>query len=129
MLHAKLLGLYRRTDYVVDGRVHVAVGRRSRATDAMLTRLGARAGARVTAANRPSRAGPGGGNRGVAHALAVLDTLLLLPAEGRLGGWREEGLFVCGDPRRLARLGRRFRQNALVLVEYGRPARLLFLSA
>ena len=130
MLDAKLLGLYRRTDYVVDGRIHVAVGHRSRATDAMLTRLGARAGALITAANPYSQTRPEAWNRRMTGRLAsALDTLPLLPAEGRLGGWREEGLFVCGDPRRLARLGRKFRQNALVLVEYGRPARLLFLTA
>ena len=129
MLAPKLLRLYRRTDYVVDGRIHVAVGQRSRETDAMLTRLGARSGALITAANPHSRARPDAWNRRMTHSLARnAGGLPLLPAEGRLGGWREEGLFVCGDPGRLARLGRKFRQNALVLVEYGRPARLLFLT-
>ena len=40
MITAKLLDLYRRTDYVVDGRIKVSIGHRSSDTDAMLTRLG-----------------------------------------------------------------------------------------
>ncbi len=125
----RLLRLYRRTDYVVDGRVRIAIGRRSRDSDAMLTRLGARSGALITGANPRSRAMPDAWNRRMTRRLACsANALRLLPAEGRFRGWREEGLFVCGDPRHLARLGRRFRQNALVLVEAGRPARLMLLN-
>ncbi len=124
----KLLRLYRRTDYVVDGHVHVAIGHRSRATDAMLTRLGARAGGLITAANPRSRTMPDAWNRRMTRLLTGLVARPTLPAEGRYRGWREEGLFVGGDPRRLARVARIFRQNALVVVEYGRPARLLLLA-
>ncbi len=95
----------------------------------MLTRLGARAGALITAANPRSRTMPEGWNRRMTQRLAsAIKGAALLPAEGRLRGWREAGLFVCGDPRRLARLGRQFRQNALVIVQHGRPARLLLLA-
>ena len=129
MLAPKLLRLYRRTYYVIDGRIAVTVGHRSADTDAMLTRLGVRAGALITAANPRSRTMPAAWNRRMTRRLAQqVDGHPLLPAEGRLGGWREEGLFVAGAPSRLARLGRRYRQNALVLIEHGRPARLLFLT-
>jgi hypothetical protein len=94
----------------------------------MLTRLGARAGALITAANPRSRRVPDAWNRRMTQRLAAVAPAPLLHAEGSYRGWREEGLFVCGDPRRLARLGRTFRQNALVVVEYGRPARLLVLA-
>jgi hypothetical protein len=129
MITAKLLDLYRRTDYVVDGRIKVSIGHRSSDTDAMLTRLGVRSGALITAANPRSRTMPDGWNGRMTRRLALeTDDVPLLPAEGRYRGWREEGLFIAGDPRRLVRLGRKFRQNALVLIEYGRAARLVFLT-
>ena len=129
MVTPKLHRLYRRTGYTIDGRIPVTVGHRSRDTDAMLTRLGARGGALITAANPRSRTMPDGWNRRMTQRLTALASANpTLPAEGRLGNWREQGLFVCGDPRRLARLGRLFRQNALVLVGQGRAARLLYLT-
>jgi hypothetical protein len=129
MLTPKLLALYRRTDYTIDGRIPVTIGHRSADTDAMLNCLNARCGALITAANPRSRTMPEGWNRRMTQRLAALASATqTLPAEGRLGNWREQGLFVCGDPRRLARLGRLFRQNALVLVGQGRAARLLFLT-
>ncbi len=125
----RLLRLYRRTDYVIEGRVHVAIGRRSGGSDALLLRMGARRGVILTAANPRSRFMADGWNRRMTSTLALgLRGLPSMPAEGRLGGWREAGLLVCGDPRRLARVGRRFRQNALVVVEAGRPARLMVLA-
>ena len=43
------------------------------------------------------------------------------------GRWREHHLLIATDPRRLAVLGRRFRQNAIVTVRQGAPARLVLL--
>ena len=125
----RLLLLYRRTDYVVDGLVHVAVGRRSDDTDALLRRMNARSAVLLTAANPRRRPMPEGWNNRPTRRLAqVVRRLRTRPAQGRLGAWREGGLLVCGDPRALAALGRRFRQNALVLLSQGRAARLLVLD-
>ena len=119
----RLLRLYRRTDYVVDGH-------RSMASDALLLRLNHRRAALITAANPRSRSMAEAWNRRMTRNLSgAVRRAISRPAEGRLGVWREAGLLVCGDLRPLARLGRRFRQNAIVLVETGRPARLLTLVA
>ena len=47
--------------------------------------------------------------------------------EGRGWGWAERHLLVAADPRRAAVLARRFRQNAMVVVRVGAPARLVLL--
>ncbi len=49
--------------------------------------------------------------------------------EGRARGWAERHLLVAADPRRAAVLARRFRQNAIVVVRTGAPARLVLLRA
>ena len=50
--------------------------------------------------------------------------LPVVPGEGAARGWREEHLLVVADPRRVAVLGRRFRQAAVVVVRRGQAARL-----
>ena len=47
--------------------------------------------------------------------------------EGRGQGWSERHLLLAADPRRAAVLARRFRQNAIVAVRAGAPARLVLL--
>jgi hypothetical protein len=47
-------------------------------------------------------------------------------AQGALGNWREEMLLVGGDPRPVARLSRRFRQHATVVLRRGQRVRLAF---
>ncbi len=126
----RLHRLYRRTDYVVDGHIHIAIGRASPDTDALLRRMNHRRAALITAANPRSRSMPQAWNRRMTRNLAeAARSRPSRPAEGRLGRWHEAGFLVCGDARLLASLGRRFRQNALVLVEAGRRARLLVLAA
>ncbi len=129
-LAPRLLRLYRRTDYVLDGHVHVAIGHASAETDALLRCLNHRRAALITAANPRSRSMAEAWNRRMTRNLAAATRQRpSRPAEGRLGAWREAGMLVCGDPRLLATIGRRFRQNAIVLVESGRRARLMILVA
>jgi hypothetical protein len=45
---------------------------------------------------------------------------------GRGRGWAEHHLLLAGDPRRVLVLARRFRQHAVVVVEPGHRARLLW---
>ncbi|ACI50370.1 conserved hypothetical protein [Gluconacetobacter diazotrophicus PA1 5] len=82
-----------------------------------------------------SASNPGGGRRPdgwnhrmMRHLAASLPGVTLHAGEGRLGRWSEP-LFAVALP--LARgqvVARRFRQNAILLVRNGRPARLLFLA-
>lgn len=120
-----MLGAYRRTDYAIGGRLHVTIGRRLEAIDDLLAGMGVRTACLVTASNPRSRRMASGWN---ARMNAALERRLArLPhgrAEGRLGGWRERGFVVGGDPRVLARLARLFRQNAVVVLARGRPPSL-----
>ena len=123
-LSPALLRLYRRADYVVANRPPMRIGRRAPvagetlAGDAVL----------LTAANPRSRRMPSGWNARMNRALAdAARRLRPLPAEGRLGAWREEGFLLEAAPARAAALGRRFRQNAVVVVKGGQPVRLMLL--
>ena len=114
-----LLRLYRRTDYVVGIGPPLRIGRHAGLTrDAVL----------LTAANPGSRRMPAGWNTRMNWALAeTARRLLPVPAEGRLGEWREEGFLIEAPPAQAAVLGRRFRQNAIVTLRRGQAARLLLL--
>lgn len=119
-----LLRAYRRTAYAAGGAV-ARIGRRSPALDALLTRHGGRAGGFVGAWNPYSRPMPPGWNRRMDAALRRhARRLPVVPGEGAARGWREEHLLVVADPRRVAVLGRRFRQAAVVVVRRGQAARL-----
>ena len=127
-----LLRAYRRTAYAAGDAV-ARIGRRSPALDALLARHGGRAGAFVSAWNPYSRLMPPGRNRRMGEALRrYARRLPHVPgegtAEGTGRGWREEHLLVVADPRRVAVLGRCFRQAALVVVRRGQVARLLPLA-
>lgn len=133
-----LLRAYRRTAYAAGGAV-ARIGRRSLALDALLARHGGRAGAFVGAWNPYSRLMPPGWNRRMGEALRRhARRLPHVPGEGTGQGgtaregtgrvWREEHLLVVADPRRVAVLGRRFRQAALVVARRGQAARLLPLA-
>ncbi|AWV22821.1 Hypothetical protein HVIM_02350 [Roseomonas mucosa] len=128
---ARLRAAYRRARYEAGG-VPVRIGRRSPRLDALLVRLGghpcALAGGLVTAWNPLGRRLPEGRNRRRQERLErLIRHLPSLPARSGEGRWREEQRLLLADPRRLAVLGRRFRQNAVVLLARGRPARLLWL--
>lgn len=124
---SRMLAAYRRTGYEAAGAV-ARVGRRAAAVDALLRRLGAREGAFVTAWNPWSRRRPAGWNaRMMARLRAAARRLPSAEGEGRAPGWAERHLLVAADPRRAAALARRFRQNAVVVVRIGAPARLALL--
>jgi len=124
---SRLHAAYRRSPYEAAGAT-ARIGRRSPAIDALLARLGARQGGFVGAWNPFSRRMPRGWNDRLLARLR-LAARRLPQAEGWGGdaSWREEHLLLAGDPRRLAVLGRRFRQNAIVVLRAGQPARLRWL--
>jgi hypothetical protein len=122
-----LAGAYARTAYEAAGAV-ARIGRRSPALDRLLRRLGARQGGFVTAWNPLSRRMPRGCNdRMLARLRQAARRLPLAEGWGRGQGWAERHLLVAADPRRVAVLARRFRQNAIVVVRLGGPARLRLL--
>jgi Protein of unknown function (DUF3293) len=123
----RLHDAYRRSTYEAAGAV-ARIGRRSAAIDAWLGRLGARQGGFVGAWNPYSRRMPQGWNdRMLARLRAAARRLPQAEGGGGDRRWRERHLLVAADPRRLAVLGRRFRQAAIVTVRRGAPARLVLL--
>lgn len=123
----RLLRAWRATTYTADGAV-VRIGRRSSSMNALLARLGARAGVFVTAWNPFSRAMPAGWNRRMQRCLGErLRRYRSLPADGSLRRWHEAHLLVAADERPILRLARLFRQRGVVLVARHQAARLLVL--
>jgi hypothetical protein len=123
----RLHDAYRRSDYEAAGAV-ARIGRRSPGIDALLLRLGARQGGFVGAWNPFSRRMPQGWNdRMLARLRDAARRLPRAEGSGGDGPWREQHLLIAADPRRLAVLGRRFRQAAIVTVRRGGPARLVLL--
>ncbi|TCZ61286.1 DUF3293 domain-containing protein [Roseicella aquatilis] len=126
-MSGSLTAAYAASGYEAAGAV-AHVGRRSPAVDALLRRLGAREGAFITAWNPYSRRMPRGWNDRM-HA-RLLEATRRLPRAGGWGGtdqWQEQHLLLGADPRRSAAIARRFRQNAIVAIRVGGPARLLLL--
>lgn len=124
-MNRRLVAAYRGTDYEAANAV-ARIGRRGAGIDALLRRLGAREGAFVTAWNPWSRRMPPGWNaRMMARLREAARRLRHTDGEGRGRGWSERHLLLAADPRRAAVLARRFRQNAIVAVRAGAPARLV----
>lgn len=125
MIPARRLRAYRRTRYSAAGCV-VTIGRR--VPDRLSLRLGSRSGVFISAWNPMSRRMPDGWNhRMQARLRARLRRFGSVPADGRLGRWREEHVLVNAHTRKILRIARIFRQNAVVIVQRGRPATLLLL--
>jgi hypothetical protein len=123
-MRAALGAAYARTDYEAGGIV-VRIGRRSAAMDALLRAHGVGEAGFVTAWNPFSRKMPRGWNERMnARLRESVRGRVLSEGWGRGRGWVERHLLLAGNPRRLTKLARRFRQNAVVLVAPGRPARL-----
>ncbi len=124
---ARLRAAYAASGYEAAGAV-ARIGRRSAAVDALLRRLGARQGGFVTAWNPFSRKRPRGWNERM-HVRLLQATRRLARSEGWGGTpeWQEHHLLLAVDPRRIGVLARRFRQNAIVAVRVGHPARLVML--
>lgn len=132
-MHAALPAAFARTRYEACG-VTCRIGVRSVAMDAFLRACRHRSAGFVTAWNPFSRKMPRGWNaRMQARLREAARGRVLAEGWGRARGgvrpWAEHHLLVAGDPRRLARLARRFRQHAIMRVAPGRPARLLRTSA
>lgn len=121
----RLLRAWRATRYEAAGAV-ARLGRRSPGVEAVLARLGVRAGGFVGAANPLGRRMPEGWNaRAQARLRAAARRLPMAEGAGRGRGWAEPHWLLGGDPRRLAVLARRFSQAGLVVVARGRKARLV----
>ncbi len=124
-----LLRAFRATDYNAAGAT-ARIGRRSAAVDRLLRALGSRRGAFLTAWNPGARRQPLGHNLRAGLALrGWLRRVATEPGFGCAPGWHEAHWLVAADPRRVAVLGRRFRQVGIVVVQRGQNARLRLLSA
>lgn len=127
-MNPRLAAAYRRTGYEAAGAV-ARIGRRGAAVDALLRSLKVRQGAFVTAWNPRSRPMPAGWNARMQRRLRqAARRQPRVEGEGRGPGWAEAHLLLAGDPRRAVVLARRFRQNAIVAVTRGGPARLWWLA-
>lgn len=124
-MRAGLRAAFARTAYEAGG-ITCRIGARCAAMDAFLRARRWRSAGFVTAWNPFSRRRPPGWNaRMQARLRTAVRGRVLAEGWGRGRRWAEHHLLIAGDPRGLARLARRFRQHALVLVVSGRPARLL----
>ena len=121
---ARTLSAYRKTTYEAAG-IGVRIGRRSPAMDRLLALHGVRQAVFITAYNPFSRRMPLGWNQRMQARLAqALRRRRVLPAKGSWRRWSEAHLIVFGDVRLVCRLTGPFRQNAIVIVRRGQPARL-----
>ena len=128
-----LLAAYQATLYTVEteaGALGVRIGARSPAIDRLLAKHGARGGVFVTAWNPLSRPTGRNANEAANRALEMeLEAagLAFLPHIGRGDdpSWPPEHGFFVFDPPDPAALGRRWRQNAVVVIERGGLARLV----
>jgi hypothetical protein len=120
-----LLRAYRKTCYEADG-IKVHVGRRSADMDLLLRSHRAREAVSVTAYNPFSRIMPPGWNQRMQARLRhALRRRRIECGRGTLGRWSEAHMLVFGDPAPVRRLARRFRQNGIVIVRRGQPAKLM----
>jgi len=120
---------YRRTHYNA-GDIEVRIGFRSPAMDRALTVYRAREAVLITAYNPFSRVMPPRWNHRMQSRLAqALRRRPTVPATGTLRRWSEAHLLVLGDARPIRKLAGRFRQNSIVILRPGQPARLHLLVA
>lgn len=125
-MDAKVLA-FRRTRYAVAGVVF-RVGERSAALDGVLAGLNVRQAILLTAFNPGGRRLPARLNARAADRLeAALRGRGMLAGESGAGAWREEQWLVAAPEAWLKRLGRRFRQLAMLRLRRGRGPCLLML--
>jgi hypothetical protein len=118
---------YTRSRYQAAG-IDVRINRRSRALDGLLAGMGARQAVLITASNPNGRRAPAGRNARLMQSLhAALGSRTALPAESGSGLWREQQFMAAGPEAWMKRLGRRYRQVALVRLRPGQAPRLLAL--
>ena len=124
VLTSAMRAAYARTEYEAAG-IAVRIGRRNAALDALLRAKGARHAGFVTAWNPFSHPMPRGWNeRMLGRLREAARGRVVAEGWGRGEGWAERHLLIAGDPRWLARIARRFRQHAMVVVAPRHPARL-----
>jgi hypothetical protein len=117
---------YLATSYIACG-VTVHVGRRA---DRLLRLIGARQACFLGADNPRSRRMPPGWNRRARLRLAApLRRIQTWPATGTWRGWSEAHTLAALPAARARVLARRFRQNAIVVLRQGAPARLLWTDS
>ena len=134
---AQYLQAYLDTDYLVrcdGGELPIRVGEKSRQVDQLLFRSKARTAVFITAWNPFSLQRGKQTNEQAHRRLAAALRLQRTPyLEGKGcgadGNWTLERSVLAFRValRSAARLGRRFRQNAVIFVSYGKPAELLML--
>jgi len=123
----RLLRLYRATRYTAAG-IDIRIGQRSTALDSLLAARGVRHAVLITAWNPRSRRQPEGWNKRIQRRLHQrLHRVDMLPAKGILRQWQEAHLLVFAPLPWVLPLARHYRQNAIVAVARGRPARLIVL--
>jgi uncharacterized protein DUF3293 len=125
MISPSLLIAYRQTSYQVGG-IKIRIGRRSPAMDRLLLLAAAQEAAFITAYNPYSRRMPFGWNQRMqARLTAAMRRHQLIPANGHWRRWSEGHLLALADARQVRTVARQFRQNGIVIVRRGQPARLL----
>lgn len=83
----------------------------------------------LSACNPGGRLKPAGWNdRMMTHLITHLQGVVWRPGVGQLGRWQERLVAVWMPVARALRLARLFRQNAVVVLRNGRPARLVLLG-
>jgi hypothetical protein len=116
---------YTRSRYQAAG-LDLRIGRRSRALDGLLAGMGARQAVLITASNPNGRRAPAAWNtRMMAKLHAALGAHTALPAESGTGRWLEAQFLTAGPEAWMKRLGRRYRQVALVRLRPGQAPSLL----
>jgi len=114
---------YLATAYEACG-ITIKIGRRA---DDLLRLIGAREACFLGADNpRSCRMPPGWNRRAQRRLAATLRRVPTWPATGTWRGWSEAHTLAALPAARARVLARRFRQNAIVVLRQGAPARLLW---
>lgn len=126
-LHPARAQAYRTAEYRAAG-LSLRIGRHSAALDGLLAGMGVRQAVFITAANpRSRRMPPAWNDRMTAQLRHRLNRFTWYPAESGAGKWRETQFLAALPSAPAARLGRHFRQSALVALRRGQKPRLLVL--
>jgi hypothetical protein len=126
-LRPDLIRAYTASSYRA-GSVRFGIGRHSLETDALLEALGARQAVLLTAWNPRSTPMPHAWNLRADSTLRErLRGHVLLDGAGGKGRHEEAQILAVLPVARARVLARRFRQNAVVVLQRGRPARLVLL--
>ena len=116
---------YRASRYRAAG-VDLRIGRRSLALDGLLAGMGVREAVLITASNPNGRRCAAGWNaRMMGRLHADLARRTAYPAESGSGIWLEQQFLVAGRDAWMKRLGRKYRQVALVRLRAGQAPHLL----